>query len=74
MAEVTQVRPKGVYVSIDFPLEELEKLKAVYDHCQLNLDLSNPEEKELERYFINEHYPFLERLVKELKYGPGRNS
>ena len=70
MAEVIQIRPKGVYVTIEFSLEELVKLKKAYDMCELQVNLKNPEEAELNRYFVDDHYPMIHKLCEDLKDGP----
>jgi len=74
MAEVIQIRPQGIYIDIRYSLEELAKLKEAYDHCQLNVNLQDPQEAEINRYFIEEHYPMIRKLLGDLKDGPGRNS
>lgn len=70
MAEVIQVRPKGVYITVEFSLEELEKLKKAFEMCEVKANLKDQDEAEANRYFTEEHYPFIRKLCEDLKNGP----
>ena len=72
MAEVIEVKPKGIYVKIEFSLEELIKLKKAFDHCEITVDLNNPEEKDFHNYFVKEHSPLITQIVEDLTNGSNR--
>lgn len=69
MPEVKQIRPQGIVVTIDFPLEEVRKMRDMLDHCEIHVDLKNPDEVELDRYTRLQLYPLLDKVVKDLDHG-----
>jgi len=70
MAEVLQIRPKGIYVTIEYSLDELEKLRKAYEMCEIKANMKDPEEAETNRYFVEEHYPMISKICEDLKNGP----
>jgi len=69
MPEVIQVRPKGIYVNIEFPLDELKKLRDACNHIELKIDMKKPEEVAVGDYFTGTFYPFIRKIVEDLVDG-----
>jgi len=69
MPEVIQIRPKGIYVNIEFSMEELAMLKKGFDMIQINADLKDTEQFKVNDYIINKFYPFIRDIVKDLEHG-----
>ena len=74
MPEVVEVKPKGIYIKIEYSLEELIHLKKALEHVDIKVDLNNDDEKKFHDYFVKTFYPFIAELVEDLKNGPGSNS
>ena len=70
MPEVIEIRPKGIYVKVEYSLEELQILVKAMDMIEVRANLKNPEEKEAHDYFTGEFYPFTAKIVEDLKDGP----
>ena len=73
MPEVIEIKPKGIYVKIEFEIEELSLLKKAMEMCVVQANLKKKEEKEAHDYFKEKLYPFIEGITKELSHGPGPN-
>jgi hypothetical protein len=69
MPEVIQIRPKGIYVNIEFSLEEIKLLRNGLDRCELRIDKDVQEEIEIEQFFGKKLYPMADKLIKDLEDG-----
>ena len=69
--EVIQIRPKGIYVNIEFSLEEVKLLNRALDHVEIKVDMANPEEALLQRFLTKELYPLTAKLIGDLEGGHG---
>lgn len=67
---VLNVRPKGVYIDIEFSMEQLQYILAFLDHseCKFNSEIE-PEMRQANDYVVNVLYPDIRDLLKEIKHG-----
>jgi len=69
MAEIIQVRPKGVYVTIEFPLEELRLLKKGFEMVVIHANLNDEYEFKVNEYLTSNFYPLVKKVVEDLDHG-----
>lgn len=65
MPNVLDIRPKDVYITIEFGALELKKLHRALESAELNLNLDDEFDKGVDEYTRNEFYPFLSELLSE---------
>jgi len=67
---ILSVRPKGIYVDIEFSVEQLQQVLDFLDHseCKFNSEIE-PEMKQANDYVVNVFYPEIRGLLKEVKHG-----
>ena len=68
--KVLNVRPKGIYVDLEFSLEELKQIQLFLSESNVEYDSkADPEMKESVEYVANKFYPdlvlFIENMEKE---------
>lgn len=64
------IQPRDIYVQVEFPLNEIKKLRVFMDLIEINYDGKDKEETEAKEYFLNTFYPFFKELHKELTNAP----
>ena len=67
---VLNVRPKGIYIDLEFSMEQLNAVKEFLNHatCEFNSE-SEPEMVQISQYVQKEFYPDLEKLLEEINRG-----
>jgi hypothetical protein len=65
--QLLDIKPKDVYCLFEVLLSDLEKLKVALDNAELTLDLSDPEQKEVDNYIKNVFYPEICKTIKVSK-------
>ena len=68
---VLDVRHKGVYITLEFSSEKLQQILDFLDHskCTFNSE-AEPDMIAVNEYVVNEFYPDLNALLKEVANGP----
>ena len=65
--KIINVRPKGLYVDVEFNLEALKKIEIFLSMSNVKFNAEeNPEEAEAARYVVEEFYPLLKEFIKEI--------
>ncbi len=67
MPEVIEIKPKGIYIKIEFSLEELILLKAAMDKSSIEVNLANKDEKAAHDFYTKDFYNLVNALVEDLK-------
>lgn len=66
--DVISVKPKGIYVNIEFSLEELEKLRDGISLSEIKFDGKNMAEYQAKET-INGFFTLIDKVVEDLKRG-----
>jgi len=76
MFKVVGVFPKDLWVSLDFPLDDLKKLQTALTLSSifLNRRTDDAMETEAQRYVLQEFLPNLSKLIEDIENGSGSNS
>jgi hypothetical protein len=74
MPELIDVKPKGIYLKVEYSLEEMDLLKKACEHCEIAVDLKDPEQKKIHEYFVNTFYPWIKNTVEMVRHEFGSNS
>ena len=64
--KVVSIVPKDICVYVEFSIDQIRKLKKVLDMSQINFNGKDPVETEAKDYVMNELYPMLENVIKEV--------
>ena len=67
--EIVGVRPKGVFITFELELQEVEDLLLSLDKARIVFDGAILGEKRAADFLSDVFYPKLEEVVKELKNG-----
>lgn len=67
MPQVIQIRPKGIYVNIEFGLDELQKLVEVCDHIEVKINKNDARELAMADFFNGTFYTLIKKVVEDLK-------
>jgi hypothetical protein len=66
--DVISVKPKGIYVNIEFSLEELEKLRDGISLSEIKFDGKNMAEYQAKET-IGNFFTLIDKVVEDLKRG-----
>ena len=66
--DVISVKPKGIYVNIEFSLEELEKLRDGISLSEIKFDGKNMAEYQAKEA-IGNFFTLIDKVVEDLKRG-----
>ena len=69
MAEVIQVQPEGIMVTIKFPLQELVLLKQALDIVEIRPRSEIEDQKKAAEYITGSFYPLIKDIVEDLTHG-----
>lgn len=69
MAEVIQVQPEGIMVTIKFPLHELVLLKQALDIVEIKAHMEIEDQKKAAEYVTGSFYPMIKDIVEDLTHG-----
>lgn len=66
-----EIRPKGIYITLEFSSEQLQHILDYLDHsvCEFN-STEEPGMLESDEYVRQELFPQLNELLKEISRGP----
>ena len=68
---VLNVRPKGIYITLEFSSEQLQQISDFLEHskCTFNSE-AEPDMIAANEYVVSEFYPNLNILLKDVANGP----
>ncbi len=61
------IQNRDIYSLVEFSLEEVRKLNKAMNLMEIKFDGTKEEEKEAEKYFTKEFFPFFQELLKEME-------
>lgn len=68
MIKILGVRPKGIYVDIEFNLEALKKLVLFLSASEVKYNsVEEPELAEAVEYIVEDTYPYLKKFIEEIE-------
>lgn len=67
---VIDIRPKGIYIMVEFSSEQLQHISDFLEHskCEFNSE-REPEMIKANEYVVDEFYPSLNNILRELTNG-----
>lgn len=67
MPEVRVVYPRDIVFGVEFTSNEIGKIYKAMQHCTFTYIGMDKEHIEAREYMLKEFYPFIERLVNDIK-------
>ena len=65
MAKILDVQPKDIYVTMEFPIHELDLLKTGLAFARIDYDGKDKQQAEAAKY-VSEFWQFLDEFLKEV--------
>lgn len=65
--KILKVVPKQIVVTVEFTADDLFLLRLALENTTLTLDLTKPKNQQAEHFILNELYPLVTDITKELE-------